>query len=160
LRAEDTKERRTKKIPISKTLRSILMQIPDRQNSKLVFTYAGKPVKDIRDGLKRACEIADIAYGRFVENGFIFHDLRRTFITNARKAGVVRNVSMAITGHSNSRDMNVRYDQIDELDLLNAIDLIEVFLRNVDQNVDQTQNKILTNWNYDEKMETLLGGGT
>jgi hypothetical protein len=37
--------------------------------------------------------------------------------------------------------MNVRYDQIDESDLINAIDQIEVFFQNVDQNVDQTQNQ-------------------
>ena len=100
LSPEDTKERRAKKIPISKTLRTVLMQIPGRQNNDLVFTYAGKPIKDIRDGLKRVCEKADIAYGRFEENGFIFHDLRRTFITNARKAKIARNVTMKITGHS------------------------------------------------------------
>ena len=141
LSAEDTKERRAKKIPISKTLRTVLMQIPDRQNNDLVFTYAGKPIKDIRDGLKRVCEKTDIAYGRFEENGFIFHDLRRTFITNARKAKVARNVTMKITGHSDRGNMNARYDQIDASDLINAIDQIEVFFQNVDQNVDQTQNQ-------------------
>jgi integrase len=141
LSPEDTKERRAKKIPISKTLRTVLMQIPGRQNYDLVFTYAGKPIKDIRDGLKRACKTADIVYGRFEESGFIFHDLRRTFITNARKAGVSRNVVMSITGHSNARDMNIRYDQIDDSDLLNAIDQLEVFFQNVDHSVDQMQNR-------------------
>jgi integrase len=141
LTAEMTKEGRAKTIPISKTLRSVLMQLPDRGKKGHVFTYANRPIKDLRDGLKRACEKADIAYGRFAEGGFIFHDLRRTFITNARKAGVTSNVTNRITGHSNRGNMNARYDQIDASDLLKAMDQIEDYLESVSQNVSQVQNR-------------------
>ena len=117
------------------------MQLPDRGQEDFVFTYATRPIKDLRDGLKRACEKAEISYGRFTEGGFIFHDLRRTFITNARKAGVTSNVTNRITGHSNRGNMNARYDQIDALDLLKAIDQIEDYLESVSQNVSQAQNQ-------------------
>jgi integrase len=137
-----TKERRAKTVPISKTLRSVLMQLPDRGKEGHVFTYADKPIKDIRDGLKRACENVDIVYGRFKEGGFIFHDLRRTFVTNARKAGVARNVTMKITGHSDRGNMNARYDQIDASDLIKAVDLIESYLQSVSQNVSQVKNTL------------------
>ena len=46
---------------------------------------------------------------------------------------------MVIFGHSNPDDMDSRYDIVDESDLLAAVDRIEAFLRNVDQNVDQAQ---------------------
>ena len=141
LTAKMTKEGRAKTIPISKTLRSVLMQLPDRGKEGYVFPYGKRPIKDLRNGLKRACEKADIAYGRFVESGFIFHDLRRTFITNARKAGVTSNVTNRITGHSNGGNMNARYDQIDALDLLKAMDQIEGYLESVSQTVSQVQNQ-------------------
>jgi integrase len=140
LEPTDTKEEMPKRIPISKPLRATLMQIPERGRQGLVFTYAGKRVKDIRDGLKGGCQKSDIVYGRFEKNGFIFHDLRHTFTTNARRAGVHRNVAMAIMGHSAGDDMNFRYDTIDDSDLLSAIDQIEAYLENVDHSVDQGAN--------------------
>jgi hypothetical protein len=58
----------------------MLVSMPNRiQGSKLdnhVFQFRGKPVVDIRTGLKKACEKAGIKYGRFAKGGFIFHDLR------------------------------------------------------------------------------------
>ena len=118
--------------------------MPDKQMQLTVIgdlIYAQRPIKDFRDGLSGTCEKAGIKYGRFVEGGFIFHDLRRTWITNARKAGVARNVIMKITGHSNRGNMNARYDQIDDSDLLNAIDQIEVYFSNVDHFVDHEKNQ-------------------
>jgi integrase len=140
LEASDTKEKMPKRIPVSKPLRSILMQIPERGRQGLVFKYAGKRVKDIRDGLKNACQKSDIIYGRFKKNGFIFHDFRHTFTTNARRAGVHKNVVMAIQGHSAGGDMNRRYDTIEDSDLLGAIDKIETYLKNVDHLSDQRLN--------------------
>lgn len=140
-RAEMTKEGKAKIVPISKTLRSVLMQLPGRGNKGYVFAYGKKLIKDLRDGLKRACEKADIAYGRFTEGGFIFHDLGRTFVTNARKAAVTSNVTNRITGHSNRGNMNARYDQIDTADLLKAIDQIEDYIESVSKNVSNEQNR-------------------
>jgi len=129
LTEKDTKEKRAKRIPISKALRFELMQLEGRGTNQYVFTYAGHRVKDISDGLKRACAKCKIKYGREVKGGFIFHDLRHSFITNCRRAEIDRNVRYAITGHSNSRDMNTRYDVVNDQDLLNAIDQYEVYLQ-------------------------------
>jgi len=140
-KAEDVKEEMPKSIPISITLRSILMQIPERGREGIVFKYTGKPIKDVRDGLKSACQKSDTPYGRFTENGFIFHDLRHTFTTNARRAGVHKNVVMAIQGHSTGNaqgsgaDMNRWYDVIEESDLIRAIDQLESYLQNGHQMV-------------------------
>ena len=107
-------------------LRDILLTLPGRAAEGFVFTYAGKPVRDITEGIEAACMASGIVYGRFKDQGFVFHDLRRGFITYARKAGVARNVIMAITGHSGGKgDMHQRYDQVDEGDLVKAVDVIE-----------------------------------
>jgi integrase len=148
LDATDTKENRRKKIPIARPLRDFLLKIPGRgqesddqdPDSGIVFKYAGRKIKDIRDSLKTACHKADIPYGRFARGGFVFHDLRHAFATYARRAGVARNIIMTIMGHSAGDDMNYRYDLIEDSDLIAAIDKIEVFLQFVRQNVRQTEN--------------------
>ena len=68
-----------------------------------------------------------------MENGFIFHDLRHTFATNARRVGVHKNVVIAIQGHLDGNDLNKRYDTVDESDLINAIDMVETFFQSVYQ---------------------------
>lgn len=147
LEAKDTKEGKPKKVPISKTLLAVLMQLPNRLRTGNVdnhtFHYRGESIKgDIRKSLENACKEANIPYGRFEQGGFIFHDLRHTFTTIARRAGVPRNVIMTITGHT-ANDMNFRYDTIDEEDLLKAIDQMEDYLANVSKNVsrDSIQTK-------------------
>jgi integrase len=136
----DTKEGKTigrgKKIPIAKTLKKILNTLPKGLHDNHVFLYRGKPIVDIRGGLRRGCTAAGIPYGRNEKDGFTFHDLRHTTKTYLRKAGVDRNVRMAIFGHVGGNDMDARYDTIDESDLKAAVDQLEVFLRFVDQTVD------------------------
>jgi len=146
LKPSDTKEGKSKNIPISNQLLTVLAKLPNRLRTAaddgFVFTYAGKPIRDIRDGIKNACKKAEIPYGRFEQNGFIFHDLRRTAKTNARKSGVDKNVRMAWFGHSSGNDMDFRYDIVDEEDLIKAVDQMEAYLegaylKNVDHSVDQ-----------------------
>ena len=91
-----------------------------------VFTHRGIPINDIRSGLRLACKKAGIKYGRFVTGGFILHDLRHTFNTNMRKAGVAESVIMAITGHS-TREMFDRYNTIDESDTRKAVEDLESY---------------------------------
>jgi integrase len=74
-----------------------------------VFTYGGKPIGYIRRSFETACQRAGIT-------GVVFHDLRHTFVTTMRRAGVDYFRIMAITGH---RTMEVfkRYHTIDQDDL-------------------------------------------
>ncbi len=141
LEAKDTKEGMPKKVPISPTLLAVLMGLPNRLRTSStdghLFQYKGQSIKgDIRKSLENACRQAEIPYGRYVQGGFIFHDLRHTFTTIARRAGVPRNVIMSITGHT-ANDMNFRYDTVDEEDLLKAIDQMEDYLANVSKNVSR-----------------------
>jgi integrase len=142
LDAKDTKEEKEKAIPIGVELHRVLETIPRVLHDDHVFLYRGKPVRDIRAGIQEACKEAGIEYGRGSRDGFVFHDLRHTFITDMRKAGVERTVTMAITGHA-IKDMNQRYDTVDEKDKLKAVAVLEVHRRkesaSVDQNVDQAR---------------------
>jgi integrase len=136
LEAEDTKDNESRNIPICEELHQILKEIPRSIHDDHVFLYKGKPVKDIRGSLKKVCRDTGILYGRFVKDGFIFHDLRHTFNTYMRKAGVPESVIMEITGHS-TREMFDRYNTVDEEDTRRAIEQFQGYLANVDQTVDQ-----------------------
>ncbi len=134
LDAEDTKDREKRTIPICNELYKTLKNIPRNIRARHVFTYKRKPIKNIKKGLRTACEDAEVLYGRGVKGGFVLHDCRHTFNTNMRKAGVAESVIMAITGHS-TREMFDRYNVIDEEDRVDAVNRLEVFFQNVTQNV-------------------------
>ena len=134
LEAADTKDREKRTIPICDELFKMLKNVTRHIYDNHVFLFRGKPVSDIRTGLVKACKKAGITYGRFERGGFIFHDLRHTFNTNMRKAGVPESVIMAITGHS-TREMFDRYDTVDLGDTRQALQTLEVFFQNVTQNV-------------------------
>jgi len=133
LEAEHTKDREKRIIPICEPLLKILRDVPRAIHDPHVFQYRGKPIADIRKGLRKACKEAAIEYGRFAPGGFIFHDLRHSFNTHMRRAGVSEGVIMKITGHS-TREMFDRYDTVDLSDTRQAL---EVFSASVDQTVDQ-----------------------
>ncbi len=146
LDAVDTKDREARRIPICDALNKILEKIPkaihdEAIHKNRVFLFKGKPIKDIRTALRRACRDADIPYGRGVKDGFVFHDTRHCFNTNMRKSGVPESVIMKITGHS-TREMFLRYDTVDGADTRKAVDQMEGFLKSVDQNVDQVPLKV------------------
>jgi len=145
LEATDTKDREARQIPICGALHAILEKIPraihdENMHKNRVFLFKGKPVKDLRTALTRACRDAGIPYGRGVKNGFVFHDTRHCFNTNMRKSGVPESVIMKITGHS-TREMFLRYDTVDASDTKKAVDQMEGFLKSGDQNVDQAPQK-------------------
>jgi integrase len=131
---EDTKDREVREIPICNELLEIFSVLPNRiQESgkdNRIFLYQGKPVADLRTGLKNACKDAGILYGRNKRNGFTFHDLRHTFNTNMRRAGIAESVIMEITGHS-TREMFDRYNTVDADDRRGAIDQMEKYLGNL-----------------------------
>jgi integrase len=141
LEASETKDREARKIPICDGLHDILESIPKAIHDNHVFLFKGKPIKDIRTALTRACRDAGIPYGRGIKDGFVFHDTRHCFNTNMRRSGVSESVIMKITGHS-TREMFLRYDTVDSQDTRKAVDQMEGFLKSVDQNVDQVPSKV------------------
>ena len=136
LEADQTKDKEKRYIPINDDLLDILNDIPRGIHDDHLFLYRGAPIRDIRRGLQDACKKAGIPYGRKVPGGFTFHDLRHTFNTNMRKAGVPESVIMEITGHA-SRTMFDRYNTVDQEDMKVAVEKMQSFLSDVTQNVTQ-----------------------
>ena len=77
-----------------------------------VFQLDGFPVGDFRKAWKGACERAGVP-------GLLFHDLRRSAVRNMERAGVPRNVAMAISGHRTDIVYR-RYDIVNARDLARA----------------------------------------
>ena len=86
-----------------------------------VFTYQGRSLKGIRKAFIRACQQAGITE-------FRFHDLRHTFNTNMRKAGVPQPVMMKMTGHKTAA-MFHRYNTVDIDDGREACRKLEEYLQ-------------------------------
>jgi len=82
--------------------------------------YQGKPIKRIYHSFRSGCVAAEL-------KDFRFHDLRHTFNTNMRKAGVDRSVIMKITGHK-TMSMFERYNTVDSDDALTALRKLDEFL--------------------------------
>ena len=142
LEAPDTKDKEDRSIPIPGVLREILTATPKGLHDQHVFLYRGKHIKDIRTGLKKACEKSKIVYGQKVKNGFVFHDLRHTFNTNMRKAGVPESVIMEITGHV-TREMFDRYNTVDEGDMSHAVCKLSSFLKGTTyDNAEKTKTNL------------------
>lgn len=141
LEPEDTKEGRAKNIPICDKLYEMLTNTIRRLHNDYVFLYNDRHIKHCTTALKTACEKAGILWGRGIKDGFIFHDLRHTFVTDMRKAGVSKSVRMSITGHA-ERDMDDRYNRVDDSDKLLAIRKLEEYRKNVDHSVDQEKLSI------------------
>jgi integrase len=62
------------------------------QGCQYLFHYRGRPLGSHLKGWSRAC--ADVGL-----EGLLFHDLRRSAIRNMDRAGVRREVGMAVSGH-------------------------------------------------------------
>jgi integrase len=72
-----------------------------------------------------------------------FHDLRRSFITNARRHGVAESVVMRMSGHR-TRSVFERYNIISAEDLLEAarsLDSARCGARGLGQSLDKVENE-------------------
>ena len=123
LEAKDTKTKEPRGVYVNEVVLEILNRLNKVRhlNHNNVFTYEGSPIKSIKTCLKKACQRAEI-------EDFRFHDLRHTFNTMMRKAGVPKSVIMHLTGHKTSA-MFDRYNTIDEEDARDALKKLNEFLK-------------------------------
>ena len=122
LMAADTKTAEPRRVPLNEAIRALFTELRKVRHLKhdRVFTYEGSPIREIKRSFKRACQEAGI-------EDFRFHDLRHTFNTNMRKAGVDRSVIMKITGHK-TMSMFERYNTVDGDDAIEACKRLDAFL--------------------------------
>ncbi|VVS95318.1 tyrosine-type recombinase/integrase [Desulfoluna spongiiphila] len=133
LKAAGTKDNEARIVPIPAPLFDVLVNIPRPLHTDYVFIYKSHPVRSIRASLKDACNRTKIPYGQKTENGLIFHDLRHTFVTNMRRAGIDETVIMKITGHS-TREMFDRYNFVSDEEASVAMQRYKDFLDRPDSN--------------------------
>jgi len=125
LHGDNTKNGRSRKVPISPFLMNTLTKI--KRINQYVFNYKGKHLVDVKTAFMKGCNQAGI-------EDFRFHDLRHCFVTSMRRSGVPDRVIMAITGHQ-TMECFKRYDTITVDDLKRAVGL------NVPENLEQIWNK-------------------
>ncbi len=127
LESEDTKTEDPRIVPIAPPLVEILKNHPRALKTDCVFNYRGEPLKNIYNSMRDLSKKVGIPWGRKIRGGWTLHDLRHTWVTNARKAGVAESVIMKITGHR-TREMFDRYNFVDESDAMKAGDLLTDFM--------------------------------
>jgi integrase len=125
LRPEDTKTREGRPIPLTKELSEMLRNATiyldvSGQRVPWIFTYAGKRILSVRRAFEVACRKAGI-------DNVMFHDLRPTFVTNMRRAGVDYFRTMAVTGHKTITVFK-RDNTIDEADLRQAMSQMDTHM--------------------------------
>mgnify|MGYP000300742470 CR=1 FL=1 len=134
----DTKTEEPRVIPIVPPLYEILKVHPRALKTPCVFHFRGKGLINIYQSMRALSKKVDIPWGRRVRGGWTLHDLRHTWVTNARRAGVAESVIMKITGHK-TREMFDRYNFIDETDAMHAGALLTQFRNH--QNLDPANKK-------------------
>ena len=106
---------------LTETMKQVTIYLADDgQRVPYVFTYQGRPIGSIQRAFETACRQVWLT-------GATFHDLRHTFVTNMRRAGVDYFRIMAITGH---RTMEVfrDYNTIDDADLTHAVAQLDTYM--------------------------------
>jgi integrase len=93
----------------------------------------GKRVKDFEKAWATACRTAGV-------KGILFHDLRRTALTNMIEAGLSEKEAMEISGHR-TRAVFDRYHIVSERRLREMAGKLENHLREKEQHAEQQQNK-------------------
>ena len=122
LRSSQTKSQKARMVPLSSDLRKMLEDLrpstctPDSR----VFLKKGQPVNDVYWDFMKAVKQSGLGHLRF-------HDLRHSFVTNARRAGIERKVIKAISGHSSDSSFD-RYSHVETTDITGAVDRLGSFL--------------------------------
>jgi len=139
LEAKDTKTSQPRRVYFNDLLWDVFRRANKVRNIKsdIVFTYRGHPIKDIKEGFKSALKRADV-------DDFRFHDLRHTFNTNMRKAGVDQTVIMKLTGHKTLSMFN-RYNTVDKDDAVEAMQKLNLLL--AEQKANESSDNVQTNTN-------------
>lgn len=107
----DTKTDTPRTIFLTASAISALKAHPRHLKSPFVFVNpeTGEPWKEVRRKWRAACKVAGLT-------GVWFHDLRRSFVTLARRKGIAQSVVRRFSGHRTD-SVFARYNIIEEEDL-------------------------------------------
>lgn len=108
----------SREIPMTRGVFELLSEKPLPEG--LIFTYEGKPIRQIKTAWKAAVRRAGI-------RPFRFKDLRATFNSRLIEAGVIKDVRKELMGHSRNEDTNDLYSHIELPILREAIEKLELW---------------------------------
>ena len=133
LGGRQTKNRKPRTLPIYGEMGEWLRWSKQERDQKWadcpwVFHKNGRRIGDFRKAWDAACERAGLS-------GLLFHDLLRSAVRNMERAGIPRNVAMAISGHLTD-NIYRRYDIVSRRDLTNAAAKLESYLRQQPETAD------------------------
>jgi integrase len=122
LTSSDTKTDEKGLVPLTERLMRLLGATPRHLSGYVFVTRNGKPYAptEISAAFKKACGKAGLT-------GVTFHDLRHSFCTNMRRAGVDTLTTMAISGHRSIKVFK-RYNTIAPQDLHKAIQQLGTYM--------------------------------
>jgi integrase len=152
LHAEDTKTEEARTIYLTERVLAALRELPRSIADGPVFMNpsTGESFKEIRFMFRRAVKRAGLP------NDLWFHDLRRSFVTNARRRGVAESVVMRMSGHK-TRAVFDRYNVVEDADVRRAVLLIEAGTA-AEQRVGQSLVKVPETPRA-ENQKTAVSGG-
>lgn len=123
LTAEDTKERRRKRVPIHCELKPILLDAIDGRKAPDELLLVQNGTRFSNGNGRRSWEkaVAGLDFKRPPR----FHDLRHTWKTNARRSGMDQEIREAILGHVwRGKSVSERYGRISNDELIQAIEKV------------------------------------
>jgi integrase len=132
LRAENSKNKKQRVLPLRGELAEIVQRAKDKRNPECPFVFhdKGQPIGDFRKAWQNAC--VSVGLGHFkkigegrkakkIYHGLLIHDLRRSAVRNMVAAGIPEKVAMGLSGHK-TRSVFDRYHIVSEDDLVQASD--------------------------------------
>jgi integrase len=122
LASSDTKTAEKRLVPLTDRLTQLLSVTQKHVSGYVFVTRNGRPYNPskISAAFKKACSKAELT-------GVTYHDLRHSFCTNMRRAGVDTLTTMAISGHR-SIEVFKRYTTIAPQDLQKAIQQLGTYM--------------------------------
>jgi integrase len=131
---QQTKTNESRQIPINEDLERVFKKIRKEKEltSEYVFTYQGKPMKNIKKSFKAALKRAGI-------QDFRFHDLRHTFASHAIMRGASLKDVQEVLGHK-TISMTLRYSHLTQEHKRNAVNLLNGLTGGVKSNLGNETN--------------------
>ena len=152
LKSRDTKTDEGRIIPLNQTLTTTFKTATRYVRCPWVFVSPAKldrwqanpeqvdpryHATSVTHAFERACKKTGVALATF-------HDLRHTFVTNARRAGIDYFRIMAITGHKTMAVFK-RYNTIDQRDLQGAIRQLDTYMDTMHADDHQNDSQPIEN---------------